>query len=220
MATIKELFQNKESRTGKNILNTLLMPDEIVGEDTPTGERLMGRFGPVGLMGSMYMRNQRKAGEERQKSEDLTTDRLSDLNAFYNSEYYKDFLNTAEARSAQSQLQTQLKDMLRGYENNAVSTGATPEARIAAKTRGQEGYSRGMNQILGLATQNKAGVRRDYTANANYLNSILANIYEGKAGSYEQVASNIANTGTEAIGTIANIAGTAIAPGAGALPKT
>jgi len=201
MATIKETFQSNK-KTGANV---------------PTIEKVLNFMSPVGMMASSYMGQQRKAGEQRDEAAGIAQGQLSDLNAFYNSEYYKDYLDTAEARSAQSQLQSQLREMLKAYENNAVSTGATPEARIATKTQGQQRYSEGLNQILGLATQNKAGVRRDYTANANYLNSLLMNIYEQKAGGHEQVAQNIAGTFGDIIGIAGNVVGAGAGTAVGAI---
>lgn len=199
MATIGDIFS---SSTDKLSGVSKGLPGALGGQaqGAASNPNLMGFLGSTlggipGQLGTMYAGQLRKAGEERTRASGIVEGQLSNLNAFYNSEYYKDFLDTAEARSAQSQLQTQLRDMLKAYESNSISTGATPEARIAAKTQGQQRYSEGLNQILGLATQNKTGIRRDYMANANFLNSQLMDIYNRKAMSHEQVAQNVANTG-------------------------
>lgn len=187
------VFQQDES--GRNRLNPRVT------------EGALAMFGLPGILGSMYMRSQRKAGEELTKGSDIIEGQFADLNAFYNTEYYRDFLDTAEARSAQSQLQSQLRDMLKAYDNNSISTGATPEARIAAKTEGQQRYSEGINQILGLATQNKANIRRDFTADRGLLTNQLMNIYNQRAASYQQVSQNIADTGTSLLNLAGSFAG-------------
>ena len=175
------------------------LADTLYGEGAPLGEKISGKTGPLGFLASMYLANQRQAGDKRTEAKGLIEGQLSDLNTFYNKEYYQDFMQTAEARSARALLERQMKDVMRSYENKGAATGATAEGRIAAKTGAQEKFSDALAQILGMSTQNKRGVRQDYMGSKGLLNNQLMNIFNQEASGYEQVASNVADTAGSAI---------------------
>jgi len=133
----------------------------------------------------------KKPGQEMQKAADLTQNQLGDLNAWYNQNYYQDYMDSAEARSAMSTLTEQIKKVLMGYNNQAVASGATPEAGLAAKTGAQSSMSDAINRLAGMGTQRKEGQRRDYMNYSGLLNNQMANIYRDKAQGYQTQQNNL-----------------------------
>lgn len=133
----------------------------------------------------------KKPGAEMDKAADLTQNQLGDLNAWYNQNYYKDYMDSAEARSAMSTLTEQVKRVLMGYNNQAVATGATPEAQLAAKTGAQSSMSDAVNRLAGLGTQRKDTTRRDFMNYSGLLNNQMAGIYGNKAQGYLTQQNNL-----------------------------
>jgi hypothetical protein len=138
-----------------------------------------------------------KPGQEMQKSADLTQKQLGDLNAWYNSEYYKDYMQSAEARSTMSSLTDQVKKILMAYNNKAVATGATDESRVAAKTGAQNSMSDAINRISGIGSQRKDATRRDYMNYSGLLSKQMSDIYQNKAQGYQQQQDNLFNGGID-----------------------
>jgi hypothetical protein len=133
----------------------------------------------------------KKPGQEMQKAADLTQNQLGDLTSWYDSNYYQDYMNSAEARSSMSSLTEQVKKVLMGYNNQAVATGATPEAQLAAKTGAQSSMSDAINRLAGMGTQRKESTRRDYMNYSGLLNNQMANIYRDKAQGYQTQQNNL-----------------------------
>lgn len=167
-------------------------------------EMTLGAFGPLGMMLGMYLSNKQKAGREMTKAKDNVQNQMTDLNQWYNSEYYKDYLNSSEARSAMMGLQNQLNKVMSGVNNQGASTGATTEGRIAAKGEVQRNMADAINRLVGVGAQQKQGTRRDYMTYSGLINQQLNGMYQQQAQNYNQAADNIANAGSDMLGLLAN----------------
>jgi hypothetical protein len=136
----------------------------------------------------------KKPGEEMKKVENMSQQQLGDLTSWYNQNYYKDYMDSAEARSSMSNLTEQVKKVLMGYDNQAVASGSTEESRLAAKTGVQSSMGDAMTRLAGLGTQRKAAMRGDYMNYSGLLSNQLANVYRDKAQGYLTQQSNLFNS--------------------------
>jgi hypothetical protein len=82
----------------------------------------------------------------------------TDIDAWYDKNYNQDYLSTNLGRSALERTREQILNQNKVADNNAVVTGATPEASLAAKTANNEMYSDIVNKLsaMGTARQDRA----------------------------------------------------------------
>lgn len=114
-----------------------------------------------------------KARQEQQKANQKMNQyydrRLSDLDSFFNKEYYTDYLNTKRGKHLVNTYQDKMDEMLDKNEQNAVSSGATAEAEVAAKDEAQENYSNFVSDISSKAAERKRQLKRNYRRQKNNL---------------------------------------------------
>lgn len=133
----------------------------------------------------------KRPSAEMAKAEGLAKNQLDELNAFYNENYYKDYMNSAEAQSAMRALTEQVRRMMGGVDNQAVASGATDESKLAAKTGAVSTMADAINRLASLATQRKDSIRKDYMNYSGLLNQQMAQIYGNKAQGYLTQQNNI-----------------------------
>jgi hypothetical protein len=150
-----------------------------------------------GPLGGLYAWGKAKAGNEMTKASDNINKQLTDLNQWYNSEYYKDYMDSTEARSMMSTLQTQMKTIMAGVDNQGAAMGGTGEQRIAAKGETQRNLGDAINRLAGMGAQKKQGVRRDYMTYGGIINGKLNDIFSQKAAGYNQISDNVATGATD-----------------------
>ena len=168
------------------LIQAALMPGNML-RGIPQATMVPGNLlsNPIKQAGSGIFNWLQKPGLEMQKSADLTQNQLGDLSGWYNSNINQDYMNSSEARSSIATLTEQVKRILAGYNNQAVATGATPEAALAAKTGAQSNMADMMAKLSGLGTQKKENVQRDYMTFGGLLNKQMADIYQNKAAGYQ-----------------------------------
>jgi hypothetical protein len=88
---------------------------------------------------------------------------------------YENFLESEMAQSAFAQARDQIKKQTDAVRGGVASTGATPEAAIAASSRGAEQYGDIINKIYGQGTQYRQQARGMYQQG-------MQNILQGKMG--------------------------------------
>ena len=157
----------------------------------------------LGTVGSLLLNylNQQKSAEAGQEQQDLLNRRISDLETWYNTEANKDFTQTKEGRATTSRLQNQMRKALEAQGTTAVKTGATPESRVALQGELQEKYGQALNQLSGLSTRRREGIRRDYTTSMNQLLNQQAGLIQGKQQSSANLAGNIGS----ALGSLSSV---------------
>lgn len=100
---------------------------------------------------------------------------------------------------------------------NAVKSGATDEAKVAAANKLNKNYSQTLAQIAGLGEQHKDQVRRDYQARMDNLTGTRYQAQLGKAAGTQNMISGIGSSlgqlamlygmGSGSGGGLANFAG-------------
>ena len=109
------------------------------------------------------------------------------------------------------------EDELKAMNTNAVKSGATDEAKVAAANKLNKNYSQTLAQIAGLGEQHKDQVRRDYQARMDNLTGTRYQAQLGKAAGTQNMISGIGSSlgqlamlygmGSGSGGGLANFAG-------------
>lgn len=107
--------------------------------------------------------------------ESLFSQQQDSLDAYIKPGMYENFLESEMAQSAFAQARDQIKKQTDAVRGGVASTGATPEAAIAASSRGAEQYGDIINKIYGQGTQYRQQARGMYQQG-------MQNILQGKMG--------------------------------------
>ena len=85
----------------------------------------------VGIGSSIY--GGIKAGQERKRMSNFISGQQSDNEAWYNKNYYGNYMDRTDTQALMKNLRDNLKTQSDRNAQTAVITGATPEAQLAAK---------------------------------------------------------------------------------------
>lgn len=153
---------------------------------------------------------QRKAGRiaDRAKSqyelgmESLFSQQQDSLDAYLKPGMYENYMQSEMAQSALAQARDQIKKQADAVRGGVASTGATPEAAIAAATRGSEQYSDLINRMYGQGTQYRDRARGMYQQGVQNLlqgrmghQGTLLQFGMDKAQGYNQLGQNLLGAG-------------------------
>lgn len=127
----------------------------------------------LGAQGILNLLAQRGAARANQKQMELLNQREGDLSVYFGKELNTPFLQTEEAQAILSQINDNYKQSLDNMEANAITGGATAEAKTAAKGEMQDNHSRVLSQLAGYGTQRKDRLAGQYQG-------LLSDIYNKK----------------------------------------
>ena len=144
-----------------------------------------GLFG--GLKSSKAAKEQEKLINEQERKND----------AWYNRNYYQNYLDSAEAQAAMKRVENTLKKQNQEARATAVVTGATPEAAIAQQQANNEILDNVTTSLASQATARKANIDAVNMQNQN--NIMNMRIAQNQAN--EQGASQLMNNGLGIIGS-------------------
>lgn len=150
-----------------------------------------------------------KSGQENRETQGMLKQRKTDLDAWFNSEYNQDYLNTAEGSSALSTLRTNYQDMAKKTGQGNVVMGKSDESRIATNKELGKRYLDAIARLAGGGTYRKDMIQRQYAGREDNLNNLIL-------GNQQTQAQNWANFGTNAMNAGIGFAG---AEGAGAFDE-
>ena len=117
-------------------------------------------IGGFQLLGNILAQNQ--AGKAAQRRDQFLDGRISDLSTFYKTEINTPFLQTPLAQSVLSRLREEMEQQNDAMNSNAISSGATAETKVAAKSEQNKRYAGALSDIAGLGTQYKANLKSEY----------------------------------------------------------
>lgn len=143
----------------------------------------------AGVAGNIY--GQIQANKAAKRAENYNAQRMNDVSAWFNKEYYGDYLNSLGGRSALARLDTQFKDTQKGLQNNAIAGGATPEAVIAGAGQVNKSYGDAINGLLGQGDIAKQRAMYSYQGLMQPLQTNQANMLAGKVNQWNQFGKNI-----------------------------
>jgi len=143
----------------------------------------------LGLVGNIYAQNQ--ANEAEKKYEAFNTNRMKDLDSWFNKEYYQNYLDSTTAKSALSRFNAQMKERQEALKNSAVAGGATPEAVIASQGESDKAYNDAVNNLVGMGDQKRDQTMYRYKGLMQPLEANQANILGNRVGQWQTFANNI-----------------------------
>lgn len=135
------------------------------------GEAILGTVGGLasGIFGGI---KSAKAAKEQQR---LIDEQESKNNAWYNRNYYQNYMDSTEAQAAMKRVENTLKKQNQEARATAVVTGATPEAAIAQQQANNEILDETATGLAAQATARKAQVEAIDQQNQN-------NIFQARVG--------------------------------------
>ena len=133
-----------------------------------------------------------QSSKTNQKNQDLLSNRMGDLDAWYNKEYNTPVTETTSGKAALSKLREQIKTANENNSQNAVRGGATAESKVATQTEGQKVYANAINNMLGYDTQRKDNINKQYQMQNNALLGTQMGLNKEQDNSWSNFGSNIA----------------------------
>lgn len=135
-----------------------------------------------------------KAAREQQR---LINDQESKNNAWYNRNYYQNYMESAEAQAAMKRVENTLKKQNQEARATAAVMGSTPEAAVAQQQANNEILDNTATGLAAQATQRKMQVD---AANQQNQNAIL-NARLGQSQLNEQGGAQLMSNGLGLIGS-------------------
>lgn len=135
-----------------------------------------------------------KAAREQQR---LINEQESKNNAWYNRNYYQNYMESAEAQAAMKRVENTLKKQNQEARATAAVMGATPEAAVAQQQANNEILDNTATGLAAQATQRKTQVD---AANQQNQNAIL-NARLGQSQMNEQGSARLMSNGLGLIGS-------------------
>ena len=135
-----------------------------------------------------------KAARERQR---LINEQESKNNAWYNRNYYQNYMESAEAQAAMKRVENTLKKQNQEARATAAVMGSTPEAAVAQQQANNEILDNTATGLAAQATQRKTQVD---AANQQNQNAIL-NARLGQSQMNEQGGAQLMSNGLGLIGS-------------------
>lgn len=135
-----------------------------------------------------------KAAREQQR---LINEQESKNNAWYNRNYYQNYMESAEAQAAMKRVENTLKKQNQEARATAAVMGSTPEAAVAQQQANNEILDNTATGLAAQATQRKTQVD---AANQQNQNAIL-NARLGQSRMNEQGGAQLMSNGLGLIGS-------------------
>ena len=135
-----------------------------------------------------------KAAREQQR---LINEQESKNNAWYNRNYYQNYMESAEAQAAMKRVENTLKKQNQEARATAAVMGSTPEAAVAHQQANNEILDNAATGLAAQATQRKMQVD---AANQQNQNAIL-NARLGQSQMNEQGGAQLMSNGLGLIGS-------------------
>jgi len=143
-----------------------------------------------------------ESSKQNQKNQNLLSNRMRDLDAWYGKEYNTPVTETESGQAALAKLRDQMKKGIEQNSQSAVRGGATAESKVATQTGMQEKYNSAINNLMGYETQRKDRVDRQYQSQNNALLGTQMNLNAQQGQNWSNFGSNVANSDYSALNNI------------------
>ena len=147
----------------------------------------------VGLASSLYGAHKSAKAAKEQEAE-LARQRAAN-EAWYNRNYYQDYLNTVQAQNALKQYRNAWDERTREARARQAITGGTAEQAQAVAEAGGEAMGNMVGNLAAKGEQNKAAIDAQKLAMDNNLSQQQAAIAEAR----QQAASNLMSSGASVL---------------------
>lgn len=143
----------------------------------------------VGLATQLYGAHKSATAAKEQEAE-LARQRAAN-EAWYNRNYYQDYLNTVQAQNALTQYRNAWAERTKEARARQAISGGTPEQAQAVAEAGGEAMGNMVGNLAAQGEQNKAAIDAQKLAMDNNLSQQAAQIAENR----QQAASNLMSSG-------------------------
>ena len=143
----------------------------------------------VGLASSLYGAHKSTKAAKEQEAE-LARQRAAN-EAWYNRNYYQDYLNTVQAQNALKQYRNAWAERTKEARARQAISGGTPEQAQAVAEAGGEAMGNMVGNLAAQGEQNKAAIDAQKLAMDNNLSQQQATIAEAR----QQAAANLMSSG-------------------------
>ena len=143
------------------------------------------------------------ANKRRKKADQILEDRRRRLDEWYQSEMNQPYLDRADSRAMLKRIRDYNEDELKALNTNAIKSGATDEAKVAAAGKLNKKYSQVVAQIAGLGEQHKDQIQQQYQARLDNLDNAR---YEAESGKISGMQNMVSGVG-DAFGQLAMLYG-------------
>lgn len=151
----------------------------------------------IGLLGSIYSGVQ--SSRANKEYDEMLSSRMNDLTSRFEREYNQNFLDTDQARSVIKLLNKQFNEQMKKQEGRAAVTGASPEAKIAAKESTQGKFDTALTQLAGYGTQWKDLLQRRFDRKEENLFGLNLSNQGMKQQNWMNLMNNFGNVGSAGV---------------------
>lgn len=131
------------------------------------------------------------ANKRRKKADQMLEDRRRRLDEWYQSEMNRPYLDRADSRAMLKRIRDYNEDELKALNTNAIKSGATDEAKVAAANKLNKNYSQVVAQIAGLGEQHKDQIKQQYQARLDNLDNARYEAESGKISGMQNMVSGV-----------------------------
>jgi hypothetical protein len=135
----------------------------------------------AGLIGS---------AQDNAKTNRMIAGRKNDITQLFNNEAYSSFADTEMGASQVRSLQDLYDKQVKQADQSLSNTGATSEAKIAARDKAADNYSEGLNKLTAYGTNYRDSLRRDYQNQLNAMFSLELQQQAGKQSTWSALLQN------------------------------
>ena len=151
----------------------------------------------ISLLGSAYgMYGSSQANKE---ADSMLSGRMNDIQSRFDKEYNTPYLDTDQGMSIMKLLNKNFDKQSKKVDNASAVTGASHEAKIAARGKAQDNFDTSLTRLAGYGTMYKDMKERNYNRSMDQLFGHKLAVQEGKSENFTNLASNAANLGSSGI---------------------
>jgi len=172
-------------------------------EKSTITNNMLGLLGAgIGLAGSIYGGSQ--AAKQRKKMERYLNEQDSENKAWFNSNYYANYLERSDTQALMKNLRDILGKQNKAASNMAVVTGATPEQQAIQKEQSNKVISDTYSKMGAIGQQWKDGIMNTYLNRKQDIANQKMGMMQGQANSYEGLSANGINVMGGSLGNLLN----------------
>lgn len=142
-------------------------------------------------------------GRQMDKYEESIGQEKADLQAWYNVEKNRDFMESDVARAAMNKVLENIEAQNRQAESAAAITGASDASVLAAKQQSQRQFGDTVKSLVGFGTAKETDLDKTYMAGKSRIGDMQRDLLKGRAENW----SNVSDAGSDLISGAAPLLG-------------
>ena len=136
------------------------------------------------------------SANDNNKMNSMIADKERSINTLFNNEMSTDFLDTEMGASQVRSLKDLYEKQVKQADQSLASTGATSEAKIAARDSAADNYTENLNKLTGYGTSYRDSLRREYQNQANQIFNLQLQQQAGRQSTWGAIMQNAGQLGS------------------------